>query len=249
MESVNKKVILIALIMAVLSTFLVYVYIRNATTKPEARRYVYVYVASDTLPPKHKISEKDIKQVKVTPEYVNSNAIQNKADIIGKSLKDRIIEGEQILRDRLVEENNLLMAFNIPEGKRAVSIDVTEQTEVANHIRPGDFVDVIATFQKEEMDDKEKKYIILGVTSTVIQNAQILALGQEQVVGEEKMKELPKTVTLAVTPQEAEKLVFSSEFGTIRLALRPAGDDKITNSPGVIRNDVTPARGVTILSK
>ncbi|MCX7923417.1 MAG: Flp pilus assembly protein CpaB [Clostridia bacterium] len=250
MESVNKKVILMALIMAVFTTFFIHYFIKKQTTQSVSVDYINTYVASKTLPPKHKIEEDDVKELKVTRDYLNPKAVMNKADIVGKRIKERIIEGEQILRDRLVEDKNLALAYNIPEGKRAVSLNVNEQIEVANLLRPGDFVDVIATFQKEELEDKTNKYLFPGVTKIILQNVQVLALGQEQIVEEDKKaEELPKTVTLAVNPFEAEKLVFSTEFAVVRLALRPVGDNKTVNTPGVIRNDVAPNRGYTILPK
>jgi pilus assembly protein CpaB len=249
MESVNKKVVALALVTALFTTFQTFMYIRRATTKPEVVEYVNIYVAARTLPARYQITDQDLKQVKVTKEFINGQAIQNKADIVGKRLEDRVIEGEQILKDRLVDESNLTLAYEIPEGKRAVSINVDEQLQVANLMNPGDYVDIIATFQKDEMEDKGSKYVLPALSKVIIQNVKVLAMGQEMETVDKKGKELSKTVTLAVTPQEAEKLVFSSEFGTLRLALRAVGDDKSVVTPGVIRNDAAPAKGLTILSK
>ena len=249
MESVNRKILIISLILAALTTFLVYLYIKNATTKPEVVEYINVYVAAKTLPAKYKIADADLKQVKVTREFLNPSAVLNKADIVGKRLKDSVIEGEQILRDRLIEENKMTLAYNIPEGKRAVSIDVTDRTNVSHLIRPGDFVDVIASFDAEQEDEPQNTIIRPRITKTVLQNIQVLALGQDQAVLEEKLKEGPKTVTLAVTPQEAENLVYVSEYAIIRLALRPADDNESVNTGGIIRKDIVPEKGVKTVPK
>jgi pilus assembly protein CpaB len=249
MESINKKVLAIALIMALFTSFLIYLYIKRVTTAPEVVEYVNVYVAAQTLPSKHKIMDTDVKEARVTREYLNPKAVVNKADIVGKRLKDSIIEGEQILNDRLVDESNMALAFNVPEGKRAVSINVNEQIEVANLIRPGDSVDVIASFEKEELDDAATKTVYPRITKTIIQNIKVLALGQQQVVADEKAMELPNTVTLAVTPQEAEKLVYLSEYATLRLTLRHVDDDTIIKTEGALRSDIAPERGVKVLGR
>lgn len=249
MEPVNKKAVFIAAILALLTTFLVFMYINKATTSTETIEYLNVYVASKTLPAKHLITDEDIDVMKVANEYINPQAVLNKADIIGKRLKDRVIKGEQILKDRLVGEGNLALAFSIPDGKRAVSINVNEQIAVGNHIRPGDYVDIIVTFQSKEMEDNTTKYVLPPVSKIVIQNVQVLALGQNQTIETEKIAEPPSTVTLAVTPQEAEQLVFCSDFGVITLALRPAGDTQIVSTPGAIRDDIAPKRGVINLLK
>ncbi|MFZ5989752.1 MAG: Flp pilus assembly protein CpaB [Bacillota bacterium] len=236
MESVNRRVILISLILAVFTTGLVYLYIKKATTKPEVIEYINVYVAAKTMPAKHLIAEADIKQSRVTKEYLSSQAVLNKADIIGKRLKDRVIEGEQILRDRLVEEEDLTLTYSLPKGKRAVAVNVNDQIGVAYLIKPGDMVDVIANFTGSTNEP--------DFTKTVIQNVQVLALGQDMGAEEKKQAEPPKTVTLAVSPEEAEKLSFVTEFATIRLALRNVEDDANVNTDGVIKKDMAGQKGL-----
>lgn len=244
MESVNKKVILIAIILALFTTFLVYIYIQKSTVKPEVVEYINVYVAAKTLPAKHKITNQDIKQAKVTREYLNSRAILNKSDIVGKRLKDSVIEGEQILSERLVEEGKGTLSFSIPEGMRAVSINVNEQIAVSNLLRPGDFVDVVASFEREEVESAVAKTVFPRITKIIVQNVQILAISQDQLITEEKLKEAPKTLTLAVKVQDVEKLVYASEYAVLRLVLRPVEDEKNVNTPGTIREDMVPAKGV-----
>jgi pilus assembly protein CpaB len=249
MESVNRKIIAISLILAVISVFMIYIYIKKATALPEADEYINVYTAAKTLPSKHIITNADIKQVKVLKEYLNSKAVLKKADIVGKRLKDSVIEGEQILRDRLIDEDNTALAYNIPQGKRAVSIDVNDQISVSNLLRPGDYVDVIVSFETEEFEGPVNKTLYPRVTKTIIQNVEVLALGQEQNIKDEKTKEPPKTITLAVSPEEAESLVYATEYGTIRLALRPVEDADTINTHGVIRSDIAADRGKQVVPK
>ncbi len=249
MESVNKRVIAISIILALFTTALVFLYIKDATVKPDVVEYIDVYVAAKTMPEKYEITEADIKKTRVAKEYLNPDAVLVQADIIGKRLKDSVIEGEQILMSRLVQEDNFTLAYKVPEGMRAISVNVNEQIEVANLIRPGDFVDVIASFPFETQDIGQNTIISVGTSETVIQNIQVLALGQSMALEESKEMELPKTVTLAVTPKDAEKLTFVSEFGSIRLTLRGIGDDKIISGDGVIKDDIVSDKGVIVVPK
>jgi pilus assembly protein CpaB len=243
MESVNKKVILIAIFMALVTTMLVYFYISNSTTTHEAAvPKISVFVASKTLPPKHKITQGDIRQERVAKEYLNSKAVQSENEILGKLVKDTIIEGEQILKDRLVSDNKNDLVYNVPEGKRAVSMNVNEQIEVSNLLRPGDYVDIIASFEKEEVEDAANKIVYPRMSKIVLQNILVLALGQDQTIPENKTPEIPRTVTLAVTPEEAEKLVYITEYATVRMALRPVGDSDNVNTQGTTRNDLVTGR-------
>ncbi|HPD00408.1 MAG TPA: Flp pilus assembly protein CpaB, partial [Acetivibrio sp.] len=235
-ESVNKRVIVISLVLAIFTTGLVYLYIQKATVKAEVTEYINVYVAAKTLPAKHLITEADIKVSRVTREYLSPQAVLNEADIIGKRLKDRVIEGEQILRDRLVEDKDLTLAFNLPVGKRAIAINVSEQIAVGYLIKPGDTVDVIANFSGEDNEP--------NMTKIVIQNVTVLAIGKNMGSAEENSQEIPNTVTLAVSPEDAEKLSFVSEFETLRLILRNIEDEKIVNTDGVIKKDMTGTKGM-----
>lgn len=244
MESVNKKVILIAVIMALATSFLIYVYIKKATTSVDTTVYLKAYVAVKTLPAKYKVTDADLKEIKVAKEMLNPKAVQNKSDIVGKRLRDKVIEGEEILSDRLTSDDISLLSFNIPTGKRAVSVNVNEQVEVGNLIKPGDFVDVIVSFDKDEVDDKINKTIFNKVTKIILQNVQILSIGQEQTVTDDKNKDMPKTVTLAVSPEDSEKLVYASEYGVLRLALRAVDDKSNVDTEGITREELAPSRTV-----
>lgn len=249
METVNKKVIFIAMILAFFTTFMVYVYIKNATTRPDTVQYINVYVAAKTMPAKYKITDSDLKVEKVSKQYLNERAVLNKADIVGKRLKDSIIEGEQVLSDRLVDESQGTLSYNIPEGKRAVSINVNEQVNVSNLVRPGDSVDVVASFEKEENEAAAGKVVIPRMTKVILQNVKVLAVSQDQKITDDKIKDAPKTITLAVDTGDVEKLVYASEYAVIRLALRPADDENTPGTSGITREDVTPAKGTVIITK
>lgn len=246
METSNKKVILIAMLMAVLTSFLVYVYIKQMTHKPEVKiEYITAYVAAKTLPAKSLIAARDLKAIKVTREYLHPLAVLDQSKIIGKRLNEKVLAGEQILKDRLVDEEKAALTYQIPKGRRAVSVNINEQIQVANLLKPGDYVDVIVSFDKEEVKVGDINRTFPKVSKMIIQNVQLLALSQFQVIPEEPQKELPKTATLSLTPVEAEKLVFASDFGVIRLALRGIEDNGMVDTEGIIRNDLIPMRGVT----
>lgn len=244
MEKANKKIIVIALFLSLITAVLVYVYISGTKTAAPEIEYATVYVAAKTMPARYKITSTDVKQVKIAKELLNPNATKEINEIIGKRLKDSIIEGEQIRNERLADEKSMSLSYNIPEGTRAVSINVNEQIDVANLLRPGDFVDVVVSFEKEEEDNGQITKIYPRMTKTVLQNVQVLALGQDVILSADKLKEQPSTVTLAVKKEDVEKFVFASEYGAMRLALRPLDDNSDNNTQGIIRGDMTGTKGV-----
>ncbi|NJD01860.1 MAG: Flp pilus assembly protein CpaB [Ruminiclostridium sp.] len=250
MESVNKKVIFITLILTIVTSLLIYAYISKAATKTEAAvEYADVLVAANTLPSKHIISEIDVKLVKMEKNRVNNKALANRADIVGKRVKESILVDEQIVPERLMDEKKSILSFTMPEGMRALSINISEQSFASYLIRPGDHVDIIASFELESIEEATTITIFPRITKTIIQNLQVLALSQNTVVNEEKISEIPKTVTLAVTPQDAEKLVYASQYATLTLVLRHADDNEIVKTDGVNRKDVASSKGMYTVPK
>jgi len=131
------------------------------------------------------------------------------------------------------------LAFVIPPGKRAVAVEVTEVIGSGGLIVPGDFVDVIAVRSLENNR---------GRATIVLQNVEVLAVAQS-ITGEEattpkqegsdttlgttapKPEPKAKSVTLAVTPQEAQRLVLYDVLAEdLRLALRGAEDHEIVGA-------------------
>jgi pilus assembly protein CpaB len=245
MEKANKKIIIIALFLSLITAMLIYIYMSSGTkTDAPKTEYATVYIAAKTMPARYKITAADIKQVKIAKELLNESTLSDANEITGKLTVDRIIAGEQIIKERLADEGTVLLSYSLPEGTRAVSMNVNEQISVASLLRPGDFVDVIASFEKEEEDNGQTVKTYPRITRTVLQNVKVLALGQDMTLPVDKLAELPVTVTLAVKKEDVEKFVYASEYAVLRLALRPVGDEAQTSSQGIAREDVTGTKGV-----
>jgi pilus assembly protein CpaB len=116
---------------------------------------------------------------------------------------------------------------------RAVTVAVDPVSGVGGYLKPGDHVDVVATFRTFGIDRE-------AVARTVLQDVQLLALGS-QIEKERLRKDGAKpsfssgkdTATLLVTPAEAERLALAEAEGKLRLALRSAGDIARVDSKGI----------------
>ncbi|MGE4283684.1 MAG: Flp pilus assembly protein CpaB, partial [Clostridia bacterium] len=243
MQRVNKKVLFLAIVLAAITAFLIYSYIRKIEASDTQIEYSDVVVAVKNIDSRTEIKSDDIKVIKVEKSSVNLKAFTNSNDVIGKRVRAALIEGEQILKDRVASEDQLLLSYNIPEGERAITVNVNEASEVGDFIRPGDYIDILVTLDKLEIEDNIQKIIYPRVTKVVLQDILVLGMGQLQEVPEAPRQELPQTVTLAVTLEEAEKLAFSEETGVIKMVLRHADDHNIITTSGALREDIAPERG------
>lgn len=244
MEKANKKIIIIALLLSLVTAVLVYVYISGQKAPAPKIEYATVYVAAKTMPARYKVTNEDITQVNIAKELLNANAVSDINQIVGKRLKESIIQGEQIRKERLVDEDKASLSFNLPEGTRAVSMNVNEQSVVAGLIRPGDFVDILLSFDAGEENDGQTITVFPRNTRTILQNIEVLALGQDLSLPPDKLQGLPSTITLAVKKEDVELFVYASEYGSLRLALRPVDDEEIISSQGVLRSDMAGTKGV-----
>ena len=106
---------------------------------------------------------------------------------------------------------------------RAVSGDCAGAASGSGMVRRNDHVDVIGTFDFDGAAGRRD-----FVTCTMLQNVLVLATGSETAKGRDRtagLRQQYSTVTLEVTPREAEMLAFAEQLkGRIVLSLRNRGD-------------------------
>lgn len=232
MHSFNRKLWIIAGILSVISTFLIYKYLVGLKV-PEQQNLVKVYVASQTIPPRSLIVKEMLEEEEIPIEYVHPEAVREQDKILGKITTSEVIAGEQIITSRLAQEQKGNLSYRIPKDKRAVTINANEVIIVANLIKPGDHVDILVTIEEQDITTEDGDTIIYpSSTKTVLQDIQVLAVGQNMDAEMPVPKEMPVSVTLAVSCADAEKLVFAEEVGRIRLTLRPIMEEGHIDTPG-----------------
>jgi pilus assembly protein CpaB len=145
------------------------------------------------------------------------------------------------------------LSFVIPQGMRGFSIKVDETSAVGGLLLPGDRVDIIAIFDDADEFDFEKAVTllqnleVLAVAQTAQESIPAPAseqaaeeatpesdgVAEEAAAGEASLGTRPedvvtnpgaRTVTLAVTPEQAQLLALTQAKGDLALALRPYGD-------------------------
>jgi pilus assembly protein CpaB len=138
--------------------------------------------------------------------------------------------GEPIQESRLVKGNaSGYLSAILPAGMRAVATEISAETSAGGFVIPGDHVDVILAHRDREAE--KRNGVETFVSETIISNAPVLAVdqtvqdknGQKVVIG--------KTVTLELTPRQAEALTLGKQLGTLSLSLRSVVDTAKTDEP------------------
>ncbi len=220
----HKKFLIMALICALIASLLVYRTLKVAS-KPkivELPKTNIVY-AKTTIPARTLVAAEQLEVKQVPREFVTQDSVQKPEDIVGLVAKAEIIQGEPVNLNRLFRKGDKLgLSAIIPEGMRAITIPIDEVIGVAGFVKPGEKVDLIGTIQP--------KWSKESISWTLLQDIEVLAVSQDmeassrghnQVNPQTVNAKVGTSVTLAVTPLQAEKVVLSKEKGTIHLALRP----------------------------
>jgi pilus assembly protein CpaB len=178
---------------------------------------------------------------------------ETRAEVYGAAVRPaRDTEaGEPIRRSNIVRpgDRDFLQVVLTP-GARAIAIPVTTGGASTGLLFPGDRVDVILT-----QNFKGESAVITrrSVSETVVENLRVLAI--DALDAKAPSGSFGRTVTLEVTPQQAEKINVATELGKLSLSLRSvSGPDGVlvtsTAGPGpstgvkpTWAGDVSPALG------
>ncbi len=224
----NPKSFIAALITALLFTLVQcrYVHHREQGLLFDGELMVTL-VANRDIPANYKLDETMFDLVEVPRKWRQPQAVADVDEVLGQISSNPILDGEQVLATKLVKPDEAGLAFYVPPRMRGVSIAVDEFNAVGGHVKPGTYVDIVGTFDFGDGDKADVR------TVTLFQNVYVLAvgddIGQPQAVttvdGEEEVYEPGglgegRTVTLAVYPDEAQKLVMAQDLGALTLTLR-----------------------------
>lgn len=225
----SKKYWVLALLCGLATAFLSYQYIQDLKTRYSPDNLVPVLMASETIVKDSIINSKQLNIDYLPAQYAHPQALQAKEDAVGKTVIDEITVGEQVLKSRLLDKNReQRLAYSIPKDCRAVSIAIDNISGVAGYIKPGDYVDIIATLDiSADSGATSRSYSIL-----TLQEIKVLAVGEPIEIGDKKSSGMGKTLTLAVSIKDALPLVLASERGNLRLLLRsPVDKSKVKLPP------------------
>ncbi len=186
--------------------------------------------------------DKDIAWKDWSPGNVTPSMISSETDKIeqysGAVARRSILSGEPIARNTLVRssEGGFLSAVLAP-GMRAVSISVNATSGNAGFIFPGDRVDLLLTHRismgsGDESNSSNKQRSVLA-SETFAENVRVVAVDQMMDNPENKAV-LAKTLTLEVTPKQAERINVASNLGTISVSLRSLGNGPSVATPGTL---------------
>lgn len=212
-----------------------------------------VCVATQDILANATLDDRVIKQGQVPARYLQPLAVSDCQEALGRMAAVPVPAGAQVLSPMLLDRRNAGLAPLVTRSHRAITIGVDPVTGVGGLVRPGNLVDIFATVVFAQPPRRD----VNGPASPdertevrlLMQRIPVLAVGQELLAGDPvtalerqprplserdgRAEDRPpardiRSVTLSVTPRQAQEIVLAQQIGELTLTLRATLDSSDT---------------------
>jgi pilus assembly protein CpaB len=228
-------VVFLALILATLATAGVFMYSRGVKEDVQTGgTMVPVVVTKVDIPARSDmdqlIKDDQFRIIQVPASVVVDGAVTSVDQLAGKNNSVAILAGEQIPAAR-ISGNVPGGALAIPEGMQAITVSLDASRGVAGAINAGDHVTIYSTFKDAPRKDGTANET---VTVVLVPTAELLAVFRplaSSTFGSDESatsgEQLPGSLaaTLALTPEDSQRFVFTMETGRVWFGLLPPDEN------------------------
>ncbi len=243
----GRAKLLLSLMLGLLAVFLVFVYVRGLERQLyEEVDMQNVIVTRVDIPAGTAIEETAIERISVPRKYRQPQTFPTLEEVAGRVAVVPIPAGTQVAGGMLADAGAEALSFEVPRGRRAVAITVTDETGVGGLVRPGNFVDIVGTFEFGRPVGYEQGRVRYAdertEVRTMMQNVFVVAvnreLRRERIQSEtgaappqSAQQRTLRTVTVLVDPARVQELILAQEVGDLTLSLRSGLDDTEVELP------------------
>ena len=243
--------LIVAMVVAALGSSLVFLYVQNADARASEKydmvqvlKSVAVINPGETLGDAQQAGK--IEMGKVTSGEALAGALTSTKDLSNKVALSTIFPGEQIISGKFGEPGEQKV-LTIPDGKMAISVNLTDPARVAGFVQPGAEVAIFLSAEPESIDlntGVTKK--LPEFTRLLLPRVQVIGVGTTTVIpttktdetGQQTTEQLPRTLmTLALDQDEAERIIYAAKNGEVAFGLL-TDKSTVKSGPGVTATDM-----------
>ena len=244
--------LMVAMVVAALGSSLVFLYVQNADARAsEKYDMVQVLKSVAVINPGETLGEAQqagkIEMGKVTSGDALTGALTSTTDMSDKVALSTIFPGEQIISGKFGEPGEQKV-LTIPDGRMAISVNLTDPARVAGFVQPGAEVAIFVSAEPEATDLTSGTTAKLPkFTRLLLPRVQVIGVGTTTVIsttktdeetGESTTEQLPRTLlTLALDQDEAERVIYAARNGEIAFGLL-TDKSTVKSGPGVTAADI-----------
>lgn len=197
----------------------------NNNKNQQAVESVPIYVALQNINLGDPVDDTMVSLQEWPKDKVPVGAITKWEDIEDRRPRTTIFQGEPLMDGKFLEKGQTQDPISsIPEGMRLKTVSVDARKSAAGLLSPGDRVDVQIFVQRNERAGIQHPF-----TKIILQNIRVFAVDQtvQRAADGTEARTVAKTVSLIVTPAQANKMLTAENLGEISLIPRHPDDDEI----------------------
>ena len=248
--------LILALLLAAVASMALVSYVRGVEARAlEDVEQVEVLVARAPVPAGTTVEDAStqglVARQTVARKLAPEGAVGSLEQIEGRVAAVDLVPGETLVSARFVQPSQARGLLDIPEGRHAMSVEVGVPPGVAGFIEAGDIVSLIAALETPGAPagaplPGEQPGSAEGVrVAYLLHNVPVLSVGQrivttnqEQADGSQVQQSQERVLmTLALTPNDAEKLAYAIFEGNLYVTLVPPEQEAPT-TPGRTRDTI-----------
>jgi pilus assembly protein CpaB len=186
-----------------------------------AHAMVKVVVAKRDLTRGSPIATDNFSLREMPAEYVHASALRPGQfdQYAGQRLAVGLKRGEALL-DAHLESTNMVFSATLPKGHVGLTTEVDEVNSISGMLRPNDHIDLILTARPSNGHGTDTTFPLMS-------NVEVLATGQ--VTRKRDGANQPRTyttITLALSPEDADRVVVAKGSGKLTAVLRNPDDTR-----------------------
>lgn len=239
----NAFKLILAIGLALVTTGLIIFWL-GSVRKSEESFAVYV-TTTDVVADKTIFGPTTVKQVNLPERFskdlkgvVYGGGGADMQGLVGRVFTQNVTPGTVVLKEHLEANPAGKLSSRLTAGMRALTIPVNASTTVGYFVEPGSLVDLLGTVVRSAADAAPDAPVEARVsTLTLLQAVRVLAVGAATDPQEYRQESNNgyATVTIEVSPADAEKLVFAMQQvqGGLTLLLRHPDDTALVETPSI----------------
>ena len=172
------------------------------------------------------LNKQDLLVRKMPESYVDNNVLMlsNYASALGQQLAFDVDAGKQLLWAHLEGGRSPTFSGLVPEGARALTVRVDEINSISGFLQPKDRIDLLMTHGTGQQE----------AVFPLIQTLEVIATGLQTRVDKNSIggKRTFSTITVNVSPDDAQKITLAQKIGKLTAVLRnPDDSNPLSNVP------------------
>ena len=251
----RRILLIIAAVVAALGTLLVFLYVRNADARAqESVDTVQVLTVSEAIAAGESYDDAlaagKIAATGVARSQLLANVQTSPDALKGTVALQNLFAGEQVVADKFgANAADAASPLGIPEGKMAISVNLTDPDRVAGFVNPGSEVAIFVTTVSGGEAVAGEAAGAGPATNVLLDRVTVLGVGSTTPVtttttaedGTQQTEQLPRTLlTLALSQEDAQKVILASKTLDVTFALLTKDSTVSADAPTTTNTDVLP---------